>query len=141
MEDIALYFSDEDGNAIVADVDLGDLDLGYSDIGAGKEIYLLIDCIVTGTGAGTVVWQLRTAAATAGLAAGDIILASEAIVGTDHVAGKNVYAAALPVGKVLGRVRLQADVTGTVGALQVRARLGSHPQTGLGIRTPIAASS
>ena len=139
--DAALDFPDEDGNAISADQDLGDLDLNFSDIGSGNPLWFIVTCSVDGTGAGTVVWQLRTAANTAGLAAGAIILASAAIVGTDHNAGEMVYAAPLPVGSVLGKVRAQADVTGTVGALQIKAFIGSHPQTGLGIRTPIAASS
>lgn len=141
MIDHALEFLDEDGNAITASADLGDIDFGYSDVGAGTPLWLNIVCTVQGTGAGTVTYRLRTAAATSGLAAGDIIMQSPAIVGTSHVAGKSVYSAPLPWGLVLGRVRLQAVVASTVGAAQVKAWIGSEPQAGIGIRTPIAASS
>jgi len=139
--DAALEFADEDGSAITADVTLGDIDFAYSDIGSGKPLWLIVACTVTGTGAGTVNYQLRTAAATAGLAAGDIIMQSGEIVGTDHISGKLIYAAPLPTGLVLGRVRLRAEVTGTVGAVQLRAWIGSEPQTGVGVRTAIAASA
>lgn len=139
--DAALEFNLEDGNAITADATLGDLDLGYSDIGTGNPLFLIVSCIVDGTGAGTVNYQLRTADTTAGLAAGDIIVQSGEIVGTDHNAGEQLLAIPLPTGKVKARVRLRAEVTGTVGAAQVRAWIGSEPQNGLGIRTPITASA
>lgn len=139
--DAALEFADEDGNAITATADLGDLDFAFSDVGSGQPLWLNIVCTVTGTGAGTVTYTLRTAANTAGLAAGAVIMNSGAIVGTAHLSGELVYAAPLPTGAVLGRVRLIATVASTVGAAQVRAWIGSSPQTGVGVRGAIAASA
>ena len=65
MIDSALEFNDEDGNAITATATLGDLNFVKSDIGTGEPLWLNITCVVDGTGAGTVTYTMRTAAATA----------------------------------------------------------------------------
>jgi hypothetical protein len=142
MIDSALEFNLEDGNVVDATASLGDINFAQSDIGTGHPLWLNITCLTTGTGAGTVTYTLRTAAATASLAAGAIIMNSGAIVGTSHEAGQMVYSAPLPAsGAVLGRVRLMATVASTVGVVEVRAWIGSEPQSGLGIRAPITDSA
>lgn len=139
--DAALEFNDRDGNAITADVTLGDIDFSKSDIGSGNPLWLIVVCTADGVNTGEVSYQLRTDNVEADLATGAVILNSGELEAVDQNAGEMLYAAPLPVGSVLGWVRLRAEVTGTVTGLEVRAWIGSAPQTGMGIRTPIAASS
>lgn len=142
MLDNALVFALKNDADITVTADLGDINFGNSDIGAGEPLYWNTTVEVTGTSGAEAQLRLRTAATTAGLAAGDIILQSPAYEYITLIAGMLMYSAPLPTGKVLGRVRAQVVVTNGAGtALRIRSWIGSAPQTGMGIRTPIAASA
>ncbi len=140
--DAALDFPTLDDAAITADADMGDIDFAFSDIGSGNPLWWIIVCTVTGTSGAEAEFLLRTSVNDAGLGAGTVLLRTPVMEYITLIAGEMIYAAPLPTGTVLGKVRAEVVVTNGAGtALQVKSWIGSHPQTGMGIRTPIAAST
>lgn len=141
--DSALEFDTLEDTEITVSADMGDLDFAKSDIGTGEPLWLVVVVTVTGTTTAEAQFVLKTHAATASLGAASPIMSSPVIEFVDLKVGEVAYAAPLPAGgAVLGRVRLSVIVTNGAGAdLEVKAWIGSPPQSGLGIRTPIAASA
>lgn len=128
------------GSAIVGSA----INFGHSDIGTGKSLELVILCTVTGTGAtvsNSFQYALRTAETTAGLAAGEIVLISELIPGTSHVAGEVVFRGRLPAAEILSRVALYAVEAGTATATVQAFIVGEAWQRPMGSRLPISAAS
>lgn len=116
----------------------------FSDIGAGKELELVLISNTAGTGSGSgnsFYYELRTAASTAGLAAGAIIARSDVIPGASHTAGGVVWRVKIPAGLALARIALYAVEAGTATANVSAFIVGNEWQHPMGMRTPIAAAS
>lgn len=120
------------------------VNFGYSDIGTGKKLKLVVISNTTGTGStasNSFVYQLRTADSAAGLSAGTILYTSQAIAGDAHLAGQKVFEFTLPAGAVKARLGLYATEAGTAAVNLTAFIVGEEWQWGEGERTPITAAS
>lgn len=134
-----------DGVALTGSGIVGaEVNFGFSDIGAGKELELVLLSNTAGSGAGTgnsFYYELRTAAASAGLAAGAIIARSDVIPGASHTAGAVVWRAKIPAGLASARIALYAVEAGTASVNVSAFVVGNEWQHPMGMRAPIAAAS
>lgn len=134
-----------DGVALTGSGIVGaEVNFGYSDVGAGKELELVLISNTAGTGAGagnSFYYELRTAAATAGLAAGAIIARSDVIPGASHTAGGVVWRVKIPAGLAAARIALYAIEAGTAAVNVTAFIVGNEWQQPMGMRAPIAAAS
>ena len=140
--DKLLEFSDGQGAITVTGISTNVVDLGalaVRDLGAGEQLWLVIQVDVTGTGAGTLQASLVSGADVALQTAPVTHYASPAFVGTDMVAGGTLtciplgssgslgatYAAAPNYKQYLG---IQYTIASTVGAVKLSAFITKNPQ-------------
>lgn len=119
------------------------INFGYSDIGTGKGLELVIIATADGTGAGagnSFYYELRTADSVAGLAAGAIVWRSDVIPGASHLIGQVVARGDIPAQVMKARCALYAVEAGVATASVSAMIVGSQWQVPMGNRAITAAS-
>lgn len=120
------------------------INFGYSDVGSGKELTLVIISNSTGTGAtasNSFYYQLRTADASGDVATGTILWQSPVVAGDAHGAGVVMWQVALPPGACKARIGLYAVEAGTAAVNLTAFVVGDQWQVPAGMRVaPTAAS-
>lgn len=135
-----------DGVALTASGIVGaSVNFGYSDVGSGKKLKLVLISNTDGTGAtasNSFYYEVRTADAVAGLAAGTVLGRSDVIAGEAHDAGKVVWEFTLPGGGLCkSRIALYGVEAGTAAVNLTALIVGEDWQNGMGHRAAISAAS
>lgn len=121
------------------------INFGFSDIGEGKKLKLVVISNTTGTGStssNAFSYTVRTADSASGLSSGTVLFQTAAIAGDAHIAGTKVFEFMLPGGGLVkSRLGLYATETGTAAVNLTAFIVGEDWQWGEGERLPITAAA